>query len=77
MGGEADIKMLFKNRRKASILDPTLIPVRGAWIVGYLLVLGPSICLEKDKKKHKDLFISEKLSARDVVAHFMHSAEIC
>lgn len=56
MGGEADIKVLFKNRRKASILDPTYIPVGGTCNVGCLFVLCSNTCLEKDKKKLKDLF---------------------
>lgn len=68
--------MLFKNRREASILDPTLSLVGGACIVDYFLVLCPSTCLEKDKKKPQDLFVSYRVSTRDVVLHFVHSAGI-
>lgn len=61
MGGEADFKVLFKDRREASILDPTLSPVRGTCIVDYFLVLCPSTCLEKDKKKPQALFVKLKI----------------
>lgn len=73
MGGEADFKVLFKNRREASILDPTLILVGGACIMDHFLVVCPSTCLEKDKKKPQDLFVSYRFSTRHVVVHFVHS----
>lgn len=66
--------MLFKNRREASVLDPTLSLVGGACVVDYFLVLCPSTCLEKDEKEPQDLFVSYRCSARAAVAHFVHSA---
>lgn len=52
------VKVLFKNGKEASILDPTSISVAGTFVVGHLLVLCPSTCQEKETKKPQNLLVS-------------------
>ena len=59
--------MLFKNRKEASILDPTSTSVAGIFVVGHLLVLCPNTCLAKETNKPLNLLVSSRFLTKDGV----------
>ena len=61
------VKVLFKNRKEASILDPTSISVEGTFVVGHLLVLWPNNCLTKETNKPQNLLVSSRFLTKDGV----------